>query len=314
MLIQKSESKSGIPSTMAEVAKKYAVVTGSNQGIGFGTVRKLASNGIMVVLTALDEKMGVEAIEKLKECGLSDLVVFHQLDVTDTASIASLADFVKTQFGKLDILVNNAGVSGTIVDPESMRAAAAAGIGKDGVGVNWSEIMTQTYELAEVCVKTNYYGAKKMTKALLPLLQLSDSPRVVSLSSSMGSLKHIPNEWAKGMLSDAEKLTEQRIDDVLNEFLKDFKEDILETKGWPTSLSAYILSKAAVNAFTRMMANKYPNICINSVDPGFVKTDMNFNTGMLTIDEGAESVVRLTMVPNGSPSGLYFYLQQVSPF
>ncbi|PQQ14668.1 (+)-neomenthol dehydrogenase-like [Prunus yedoensis var. nudiflora] len=296
---------------MAEGAK---ITCCFHDGIGFGTVRKLASNGIMVVLTALDEKMGLEAIEKLKECGLSELVVFHQLDVTNTASIASLADFVKTQFGKLDILVNNAGVSGTITDPEAMRAAAAAGIiGKDGVGVNWSEIMTQTYELAEVCVKTNYYGAKKITKALLPLLQLSDSPRVVSLSSSMGSLKHIPNEWAKGMLSDAEKLTEERIDVVLNEFLKDFKEDILETNGWPTSISAYILSKAAVNAFTRMMAKKYPNICINSVDPGFVKTDINFNTGMLTIDEGAESVVRLAMVPNGSPSGLYFYLQQVLP-
>ncbi|ONI28956.1 hypothetical protein PRUPE_1G171600 [Prunus persica] len=246
--MQKSESKSGIPSTMAEVAKKYAVVTGSNQGIGFGTVRKLASNGIMAVLTALDEKMGLEAIEKLKE---------HQLDVADAAGIAALADFAKIQFGKLDILVNNAGVSGTTVDPEAMRAAAAAGIGKDRVGVNWSEIMTQTYELAE----------------------LSDSPRVVSLSSGMGSLRHIPNEWAKGMLSDAEKLTEERTDDVLNEFLKDFKEDILETN-----------------------------------DPGFVKTDMNFNTGMLTIDEGAESVVRLAMVPNGSPYGLYFYLQQVSPF
>ena len=50
------------------------------------------------------------------------------------------------------------------------------------------------------------------------------------------------------------------------------------------------------------MARNYPNICINSVDPGFVKTDMNFNTGMLTIDEGAESVVRLAMVPNGSAS------------
>ncbi|CAL2255258.1 unnamed protein product [Prunus armeniaca] len=160
------------------------------------------------------------------------------------------------------------------------------GIDRDGVGVNWIEIMTRMYELAEVCVKTNYYGAKKMTKALL-LLQLSDSPRVVSLSSGMGSLK------AKGVLSYSEKLAEERIDDALNEFLKDFKEDILETKGWPTSLSAYILSKAAVNAFTRMIARKYPNICINSV----VKTNMNFiNTGMLvSIDEGAESVVRLAM-------------------
>lgn len=57
------------------------------------------------MLTALDEKMGIEAVEELKKCGLSNLVVYHQLDVTDPTSIASLADFVKTQFGKLDILV-----------------------------------------------------------------------------------------------------------------------------------------------------------------------------------------------------------------
>ncbi|KAK9950264.1 hypothetical protein M0R45_005763 [Rubus argutus] len=300
---------------MEEARKRYAVVTGSNQGIGFGTVKQLASNGVMTVLTALDEKMGIEAVEELKKCGLSNLVVYHQLDVTDPTSIASLADFVKTQFGKLDILINNAGVSGTIVNPEAFRAAvAAAGMAKDGEGVNWSELMTQTYELAEVCVETNYYGTKKMTKALLPLLQISDSPRVVSLTSSMGTLQHIPNEWAKGMLSDAENLTEERVEEVLSEFLKDFKEDMLETKGWPPTPSAYTLSKAAINAYTRIVAKNYMNLCINSVDPGFVKTDLTCNAGILTIDEGAKSVVRLAMAPNGSPSGLYFYVQEVSPF
>ena len=90
---------------MSVCAFRYAVVTGSNKGIGLETVKGLASNGIKVVLTARDERRGSEAIEKLKECGLSDLVVFHQLDVTDHASIASLVDFVKTQFGRLDILV-----------------------------------------------------------------------------------------------------------------------------------------------------------------------------------------------------------------
>lgn len=68
-------------------------------------MKKLATNGIMVVLIALNEKMGLEVNEKLKECSLSDVVVFHQLDVTDPASVASLADFVKNQFRKLDILV-----------------------------------------------------------------------------------------------------------------------------------------------------------------------------------------------------------------
>ena len=83
---------------------RYAVVTGANKGIGLGVVKDLASNGVKVILTARDEKRGLEALEKLKECGLSDLV-FHQLDVVDSSSIASLVDFVKSQFGKLDILV-----------------------------------------------------------------------------------------------------------------------------------------------------------------------------------------------------------------
>lgn len=59
----------------------------------------------MVVLTARDEKRGLEALEKLKESGLSDHVMFHQLDVSDSVSVASLAGFIKTKFGKLDILV-----------------------------------------------------------------------------------------------------------------------------------------------------------------------------------------------------------------
>ena len=80
-------------------------MTGSNKGIGFETVRQLASNGITVVLTARDEKRGLEAVEKLQESGLSGQVIFHQLDVADTSSIASLAQFIKTQFGKLDMLV-----------------------------------------------------------------------------------------------------------------------------------------------------------------------------------------------------------------
>ena len=84
---------------------RYAVVTGANKGIGLEVVKELASNGVKVILTARDEKRGLEAFEKLKECGLPGLVVFHQLDVADSSSIASLVDFVKSQFGKLDILV-----------------------------------------------------------------------------------------------------------------------------------------------------------------------------------------------------------------
>jgi NAD(P)-dependent dehydrogenase (short-subunit alcohol dehydrogenase family) len=84
---------------------RYAVVTGANKGIGFEIVKQLASAGIKVVLTARDEKRGLQALETFKATALSDFVVFHRLDVADAASVLTLAEFVKSQFGKLDILV-----------------------------------------------------------------------------------------------------------------------------------------------------------------------------------------------------------------
>ncbi|MCI02224.1 (+)-neomenthol dehydrogenase-like, partial [Trifolium medium] len=86
--------------------------------------------------------------------------------------------------------------------------------------------VTQTYELAKECLQTNYYGTKITTESLLPLLQLSDSPRIVNVSSSLGQLdlESIPNDGLKSFFSDADNLTEEKVDEVLKKFLKDFKE------------------------------------------------------------------------------------------
>ncbi|XVF33375.1 hypothetical protein REPUB_Repub17cG0163200 [Reevesia pubescens] len=289
---------------MAESLQRYAVVTGANKGIGLAICKQLASNGVMVVLTARDEKRGLEALEKLKDYGLSDHLVFHQLDVAEPASIISLADFVKTRFGKLDILVNNAGIMGeSKVNYDALNAATVTGSEADLRNV-WSKVLTETYEVGEECLKTNYYGAKRTAEALVPLLQLSDSPRIVNISSGMGRLKNIPSEQLKGAFRDAD--TEEKIDELLTEFLEDFKEGSLESKGWPSLLAAYIVSKVAMNAYTRILAKKYPNFCINCVCPGYVKTDINFNTGKLTVEEGATTPVKLALWPNGGPSGLFF--------
>ncbi|GKU96897.1 hypothetical protein SLEP1_g10078 [Rubroshorea leprosula] len=225
---------------MAVATNRYAVVTGANKGIGLEICKQLASHGVTVVLTARNEKRGMEAVEKLKESGLSEYIVFHQLDVADPATIASLADFVKGQFEKLDILVNNAGIGGAATDRDAVVSKMQA-----GEQINWRGLITETYELAEECLKTNYFGSKMMCEAFIPLLQLSDSPRIVNVSSSMGRLKNVSNEWAKTILSDAENFTEERVDEVLNKYLKDFKEGSLKAQGWPAFMSAYKLSKAA---------------------------------------------------------------------
>lgn len=72
------------------------------------------------------------------------------------------------------------------------------------------------------------------------------------------------------------------MDEVPKEYLNDFTPE--------TQDAAYVISKAATNAYTRILAKKFPKICINSICPGYVKTDLNHNNGVLTVEEGAESL------------------------
>ena len=80
------------------------MVTGSNKGIGFEIVRRLAKEGITTVLTARDQTRGREAQSKLKAEGLE--VVFHELDVTSTNSAESFAAWLEKEYGGLDIRVS----------------------------------------------------------------------------------------------------------------------------------------------------------------------------------------------------------------
>ncbi|KAL0425962.1 UNVERIFIED_CONTAM: NAD-dependent malic enzyme isoform, mitochondrial [Sesamum radiatum] len=164
------------------------------------------------------------------------------------------------QFGKLDILVNNAGITGAIFHVEKIEAVRPF---IREANVNWDYLVTQTYEAAVEGLQTNYYGLKRLSEALLPLLRLSDSPRIVNVSSASGKLK----------------------------------DGNLYVEGQPGVLAAYTISKAAMNAYTRILAKKYPGFRINSVCPGYVKTDINCNTGILAVEEGAESVVSLPCWP-----------------
>ncbi|XP_047157364.1 (+)-neomenthol dehydrogenase-like [Vigna umbellata] len=299
---------------MGEATERYAVVTGANKGIGLEIVKQLASAGIKVVLTARNEERGLHAMETIKASALSHLVMFHQLDVADATSVANLADFIKSKFGKLDILVNNAGIGGTVTKDVGLLPSVILSRGavseEDG-----TKAITQTYELAEECLQINYYGAKITIESLMPLLQLSDSPRIVNVSSTLGQLESFPKEsWARGVLCDGEKLTEEKVDEIVKKFLSDYKEGSLESKGWPRYLGAYIVSKAAMNGYTRILAKKHPSFCINSVCPGYVKTDITSNTGFLTVEEGAASPVKLSLLPNGSPSGLFYFRTDVASF
>lgn len=295
-----------------------AVVTGSNKGIGLATVRLLAQQGVAVVLTARDEKRGLHAVESLRrEFGLSN-VLFHQLDVRDPVSAANLAQFITAQFGKLDILVNNAGASGVVVDQKKLKALnidPETWLSGKAVVDLIQEAVRETYDSAVACIDTNYFGCKRVIEALLPLLQLSSSgARIVNVSSLRSELKRIPSEKTRHELSDIDNLNEEKLEKLLQIFLEDLKGGRLEDGGWTMMLPSYSISKQVLNAYTRVLAKRHPNMYVNCVHPGYVKTDLNWNTGVITTEEGAKGPAMLALLPDGGPSGRYFDQTNMAEF
>ncbi|KAK3132547.1 hypothetical protein QOZ80_6AG0524280 [Eleusine coracana subsp. coracana] len=290
---------------------RIAVVTGGNKGIGLEVCCQLAANGITVVLTARDEKRGSEAVEKLQKAGLSE-IIFYQLDVTDAPNIGRLADFIKARFGKLDILVNNAAVIGVeyIHDPVDQFSGMDA-----SQRLEWMcKSSRETYNAAEEALQTNYYGTKNVIKTLLPLLQASPDGRIVNVSSMWGLLRLFNNEELKQELNDVENLTEERLDEVLARFLKHFEVGAVESQGCPVAFSAYKVAMTAMNAYSRILARRHPELRVNCAHPGFVKTDITRNSGLLPPAGGAGYVTKVALLPAGGPTGVYFTLGAEASF
>ncbi|CAN6286427.1 unnamed protein product [Urochloa humidicola] len=302
---------------------RIAVVTGGNKGIGLEVCRQLAGNGVTVVLTARDETRGAAAVENLRALGLSN-VIFHQLEITDAPSIARLAGFLTARFGKLDILVNNAGVVGLEylqdhIDGTSTTSDKFGGVGTyERIDLLLKWCLRETCDAGKACLSTNYHGTKRVVGALLPLLLASDDGRIVNVSSELGQLRLFGDETLRRELDDVESLGEARVDAVVAAFARDLEEGgtaMAEARGWPAgAMSAYAVSKAALNAYSRVLARRHPSLRVNCVQPGFVRTDMTVNFGLLPPEEGAARVVAVAMLPAGGPTGAYFQDRQQAPF
>lgn len=146
-------------------AKKIALITGANKGLGFEMARQLGQAGVTVVLAARDPQKGEAASEKLRNEGLD--AHFLKLDVTHREDHAAAAAFLDRKFGRLDILINNAGL-----------AAESLGAGKASTTAD--DVIRRTFE-------TNFFAPVALTRVLLPLIAKSNAGRIVNMSSILGS-------------------------------------------------------------------------------------------------------------------------------
>ncbi|KAL1533267.1 alcohol dehydrogenase [Salvia divinorum] len=271
-------------------SETIAVVTGGNRGIGFEIVHQLAMHGITVILTSRETGVGQEAAKVLQEGGLN--VVFHQLDITDPPSIESFAQWLKQEYDGLDILINNA-------------------------GVNYNAGSDNSVERAEQVIQTNYFGTKNMIKAMIPLMRPSEpGARIVNVSSKLGRLSgrrnRIENAEIRKKLENEELLSEELIDEVMNTFLEQVNDGTWKEGGWPHVFTDYSLSKLAVNTYTRLMAREFASrpegqkIYINCYCPGWVRTAMTSWAGHISIEDGADTAVWLSLLPDQFVTGKFF--------
>lgn len=232
--------------------RTIALVTGANKGIGYEIAAGLGALGWSVGVGARDDRRRQAAVESLRAAGVDAFGV--PLDVTDDASATAAARLIEEQAGRLDVLVNNAAISGTMpqeptrVDPATVRTV----------------------------VETNVIGVIRVTNAMMPLLRRSASPRIVNMSSSVGSLTL--------QSGTAGELT-----------------------AGPVAV-AYSPSKTFLNAVTLQYARELSgtNILINAGCPGYVATDLNGFRGVRTPEQGAAIAIKLATLPDDGPTGQFF--------
>lgn len=262
------------------MAEKIAVVTGANKGLGYAIVKGLCQkyDGI-VYLTARDENRGQEAIKTLNELGLKP--VFHQLDVSDSNSVAKFADFIKSKHCGFDVLVNNAAI------------------------LEWNEVYP-SYEAAKRNIDNNYNSFLTIEKYLYPLLR--DGARVVNISSACGHLSNIKNKRWIETLMDPDLTTEQ-INEFVNEYLESVKNKTFNKNDFADDgkHAEHRVSKIAVTALTMVQQRKYENISINAVNPGHIKTDMANGTGEVDADEAAKVVLYLIFDASPKLKGTFMW-------
>ena len=91
----------------ANLTNRVAVITGSTMGIGEGMAKIFAINGAQVIVTGLEDDLGIKVAEDIVSAG--NKAIYIGVDVTDKGSVQNLISTVEKEFGKIDILVNNAG-------------------------------------------------------------------------------------------------------------------------------------------------------------------------------------------------------------
>jgi NAD(P)-dependent dehydrogenase (short-subunit alcohol dehydrogenase family) len=231
---------------------KTVLITGANKSIGFETARQLLQQGYYVYLGSRDMQKGQQAVSQLQSEGLHQVEPI-EINVNDMGSIKAARHLLGQKIKVLDVLINNAGISGGLPQPP----------------------LETDISVFKRVFDTNFFGVIEVTQAFIDLLRPSPEPRIVNVTSGLGSLT-LQNDPT--------------------------------FKHYHVKPASYVASKAALNAYTIVLAYNLRDTLfkINAVDPGYTATDFNDHTGPGTVPDAAARVVKAAMFGADGPTGQFF--------
>ncbi|UJH67860.1 SDR family NAD(P)-dependent oxidoreductase [Allomuricauda sp. SCSIO 65647] len=231
---------------------KTILITGSTDGIGKLTALKLAKDGHKILVHGRNPKKVENTVSEIKNNTSSGRTNGLVSDLSDFESIGRMVSNIPESISKIDVLINNAGV---------FKSSAPSN--QDGLDLRFA---------------VNYFAPYLLTNGLLPLLQKSNSPRVINLSSAAQSTVSLT------ALSGQERISDQK---------------------------AYAQSKLALTMWSFAFAKKYPEITTIAVNPGsLLNTKMvqeAYGQHWSSADKGAAILYELGVSERFSNhSGQYF--------
>jgi len=270
--------------------KKVIVVTGASRGVGYAVSKNLATkfpHSYIYCTTRSGADQLTYFIREELGSSSSDRVTFKQMDVVDLSSVVRFRNQIFDTHGEIDALINNAGMYFYPTDNP-----------------------TEHFVQVQRTLDTNYWGLKNVVNAFIP--KLSDTARIVNMSSNYSMLRMIPGREIRNILGKPD-LSEKDLDELMMEYQRrstEFNDDFAEL-GFPRC--AYTVSKVAVNAYTRILQRGFeqrgkPGVVVRSIHPGSYHSKITQEGDLFTTaTEAAEAVVSAALLPQDGNRGQFIW-------
>ena len=233
----------------------------------------------IALVTGANKGIGFEVVRQLARKGFHVFLGARNEKAGQAAAEKLRAEGVKEEYGEITLLKID------VSKPDSIRRAAEEFLRKsdrldtlvNNAGIlldGDKDVLTATPETFETTLRTNTLGALLVAQAFVPFLKKSDAPRIVNVSSGGGQLADGADGWAP----------------------------------------AYCISKTALNGVTAQLAAALPKFAVNSVCPGWVRTDIGGPNATRSVGEGATGIVWLAVDAPQNETGKFWRDRKVIPW